>query len=89
VGGIEATGPDGIEDGTPVSLIIRPERLRLGDQGFSAIVSDVSYVGPAKHLQLTSDQLGSLHATVGGDTAIAPGDSVSVSWPADAGWLVP
>jgi spermidine/putrescine transport system ATP-binding protein len=89
VGGVEAMGPDGIEDGATVSLIIRPERLRLGQEGFAAIVSDVSYVGPAKHLQLASDQLGSLHATVGGDVAVAPGDSVSVSWPADAGWLVP
>jgi spermidine/putrescine transport system ATP-binding protein len=87
--GLEATGPDGLSDGTAVSLIVRPEQLRLGTEGFPAVVTDVSYVGPAKHLELDSEQLGRLRATVGGKVQAAPGDRVSVSWPAEAAWIVP
>jgi hypothetical protein len=72
-----------------VSLIVRPEQLRLGSAGFAAVVADVSYVGPARHLELDSEQLGRLRATVGGDVPAAAGDRVLVSWPAEAAWIVP
>jgi spermidine/putrescine transport system ATP-binding protein len=87
--GLEALGPDGLTDGSAVALIVRPERLRLGDEGFEAVVADVSYVGPARHLELDCEQLGRLQATVGGDVPAAPADRVSVSWPAEAAWIVP
>jgi spermidine/putrescine transport system ATP-binding protein len=87
--GIEAIGPEGIASGAAVSLIVRPEQLRLGEEGFAAVVADVSYVGPARHLELDSEQLGRLRATVGGDVRVTPGDRVMVSWPAEAAWIVP
>jgi spermidine/putrescine transport system ATP-binding protein len=87
--GVEATGPEGLEAGAAVSLIVRPEQLRLGSAGFAAVVADVSYVGPARHLELDSEQLGRLRATVGGDVPATVGDRVLVSWPAEAAWIVP
>jgi spermidine/putrescine transport system ATP-binding protein len=87
--GIEAVGPPGLATGTAVSLIVRPEQVRLGGDGFAAVVADVSFVGPAKHLELDSDELGRLRATVGGDVPATAGDRVSLSWPAEAAWIVP
>jgi spermidine/putrescine transport system ATP-binding protein len=88
-GGLEASGPPGLANGLAVSLIVRPERLRLGDDGFPAVVADVSYVGPARHLELDCEALGRLQATVGGDVPAERGDRLTVSWPAEAGWIVP
>jgi hypothetical protein len=48
----------------------------------------VSYVGPAKHLELETEALGRVRATVGGDEQAAVGDRVTVSWPAEAAWIV-
>jgi ABC-type Fe3+/spermidine/putrescine transport system ATPase subunit len=87
--GIEAVGPPGLTAGAAVSLIVRPEQVRLGGDGFAAVVADVSFVGPAKHLELDSDELGRLRATVGGDVPATAGDRVSLSWPAEAAWIVP
>jgi spermidine/putrescine transport system ATP-binding protein len=87
--GLAARGPEGLAEGAAVSLIVRPEQLRLGSEGFAADVVDVSYLGPARHLVLESEQMGRLQATVGGDVPASPGDRVAVSWPADAAWIVP
>jgi len=69
-------------------MIVRPESLRLGGEGYAATVADVSYVGPAKHLELETEALGRVRATVGGDERAAVGDQVTVSWPAEAAWIV-
>jgi spermidine/putrescine transport system ATP-binding protein len=87
-GDLRAYGRNGIAPGTAVTLIVRPESLRLGDEGWPATIADVSYVGPAKHLELETEALGRLRATVGGGEPAAVGDRVSVSWPAEAAWIV-
>ena len=45
------------------------ETLRLGGEGYAATVVDVSYVGPAKHLELDTEALGRLQATAGAVSA--------------------
>jgi spermidine/putrescine transport system ATP-binding protein len=85
---VRAHGPEGLAAGAAVTLIVRPESLRLGDEGWPATITDVSYVGPAKHLELETEQLGRLRATVGGGEPAAVGDRVHVSWPAEAAWIV-
>ncbi|HEY0387331.1 MAG TPA: ABC transporter ATP-binding protein [Gaiellales bacterium] len=85
---VRAHGPEGLATGAAVTLIVRPESLRLGDEGWRAAITDVSYVGPAKHLELETEELGRLRATVGGGEPAAVGDRVNVSWPAEAAWIV-
>jgi spermidine/putrescine transport system ATP-binding protein len=85
---VRAHGPEGLATGKAVTLIVRPESLRLGDEGWPATITDVSYVGPAKHLELETQELGRLRATVGGGEPAAVGDRVKVSWPAEAAWIV-
>ena len=88
VGELAAYGPEGIAEGAAVSMIVRPESLRLSGEGYAATVADVSYVGPAKHLELETEALGRVRATVGGGEQAAVGDRVTVSWPAEAAWIV-
>ena len=88
VGELPAYGPEGIAEGAAVSMIVRPESLRLSGEGYAATVADVSYVGPAKHLELETEALGRVRATVGGGEQAAVGDRVTVSWPAEAAWIV-
>jgi ABC-type Fe3+/spermidine/putrescine transport system ATPase subunit len=88
VGELCAYGPGGIAEGAAVSLIVRPESLRLGGEGHTATVVDVSYVGPAKHLELDTEALGRLRATVGGSDKAAIGDRVMVSWSSADAWIV-
>ena len=87
--GIEAHGPAGLAAGAEVALIVRPERLQLGDSGYPATVADVSYLGPSRTVWLDCEQLGRLQATVGGDVDVEAGRRLSVSWPAEAAWIVP
>jgi spermidine/putrescine transport system ATP-binding protein len=86
----EAHGPPGIAVGSPVTVIVRPERVALGAEGIPGVITDVSYVGPARHLIVETEPLGLIHATVGGGEAnVAEGDRVAVSWPSEAAWIVP
>jgi spermidine/putrescine transport system ATP-binding protein len=86
---IEAVGPPGIDVGTAVSVIVRPEQVRPASTGIPAVVADVSYLGPTRNLELDCDGLGRLRATVGGGgEATKAGDRLSVSWPAEAAWIV-
>jgi hypothetical protein len=71
-----------------VSLIVRPEAMQLGGEGWPATVADVSFVGPSKHLELETEALGRVRATVGGDEPAAAGDQVTVSWRAESAWVV-
>jgi spermidine/putrescine transport system ATP-binding protein len=87
-GSLHAHGPAGIANGATVSLIVRPEAMQLGGEGWPATVADVSFVGPAKHLELETEALGRVRATVGGEEPAAVGDHVTVSWRAESAWVV-
>jgi spermidine/putrescine transport system ATP-binding protein len=86
----EALGPPGVGVGSAVTVIVRPERISLSGDGIPAVLTDVSYVGPARHLTVDCERLGVMYATVGGaDGQVAEGDPVAVSWPSEAAWIVP
>ncbi len=95
---VRSSGPPGLFEGQTVSVIVRPEELRVdgpdpagspADGGcFPAVVSDVSYLGPSRHLRLASP-LGNLVTTLQGATHPAhESDPVTVSWSAEAAWIV-
>ena len=84
-----AAGPPGLSTGAPVSIVVRPEEVAIGAEGVEAVVTDVSYVGPTRQLELSSERLGPIRASLhGGRDAAAVGDRVRVAWPRDAAWLV-
>jgi spermidine/putrescine transport system ATP-binding protein len=95
---VQAAGPEGVAEGAPVSVIVRPEELRIaastGDGGdeddLRARVSTITYLGASRQLRLDSERYGDLVAVVQG--ALHPareGDRVTVTWDPDAAWIVP
>ncbi len=100
-GRIAASGPPDLAPGREVSVILRPEELRIGGpdvrdvaadgtEPHRARVSDVSYLGPSRYIRLESERLGELLATLQGTSHVAgEGDPVTVSWTPDAAWIVP
>jgi ABC-type Fe3+/spermidine/putrescine transport system ATPase subunit len=96
---VRAVGPDRLSDGQAVSVIVRPEELRIAgpsgpDSGSSdalrAIVSSISYLGPSRQLRLEAETFGELVAVVqGASRAAGEGDRVTVAWSPDAAWIVP
>ncbi len=87
---VAAGGPAGLEPGTAVQVILRPEELSLDSGGaHTAVVTDVSYVGPVRQVTVDAQALGPLLLTLPGHTLVAAGEHVTVSWPESAAWLVP
>ena len=84
-----AAGPSGLAEGEAVSLIVRPENVRLAADGVPGVVRSVSYLGPSRALRVESEKLGDVAVTVPGNAGpVAEGDRVALAWsPADA-WLV-
>ena len=84
-----AAGPEGLAEGDEVSLIVRPENMRLVDNGIPAVVRSVSYLGPSRSLRVDTETLGELALMIPGNAgSVADGDRVALAWsPADA-WLV-
>jgi len=96
---VRAVGPDRLSDGQAVSVIVRPEELRIaGPSGpdsdssdaLRAIVSSISYLGPSRQLRLEAETFGELVAVVqGASRGAGEGDRVTVAWSPDAAWIVP
>jgi spermidine/putrescine transport system ATP-binding protein len=87
---VAAAGPAGLEPGTAVQVILRPEELSLDAAGaYPATVTDVSYVGPVRQVTVDAEALGPVLLTLPGHTPVGPGERVNLSWPASAAWLVP
>jgi spermidine/putrescine transport system ATP-binding protein len=90
---LAARGPDGLAPGQAVTMIVRPEQVKIEQDsvtGPPTRVADVSFLGPVRHLKLESEGFGTLVATQHGEAASAPlGAQVGVSFNDGAAWLVP
>ena len=90
-----AHGPPGLAGGTPVSVVVRPEDLRLTPAAdtqsgpAAATVVDVAFLGAHRTVRLDAGALGQLAAIGQGQSAIAPDDKVVLSWADDDAWAVP
>ena len=90
-----AHGPPGLAAGTPVSVVVRPEDLRLTPAAdtqagpAAATVVDVAFLGAHRTVRLDAGALGQLVAIGQGQSAIAPDDKVVLSWTDDDAWAVP
>ena len=88
-------GPPGLAGGTPVSVVVRPEDLRLTPAAdtqsgpAAATVVDVAFLGAHRTVRLDAGALGHLVAIGQGQSAIAPDDKVVLSWADDDAWAVP
>ena len=85
--------------GSPVLVMVRPERVRVGAEppsesgsGLRASVSEVIFRGPVVHVGLRTRAGVALtaHLTQGADLgALRPGDDAWACWDFDAAYLVP
>jgi len=89
---VAAEGPAGLATGQAVTMIVRPEHVKIepgGDPGMSARVTDASFLGPVRHVRLETERLGTLVVTQHGEAASVPLDAqVEVSFNDGAAWLV-
>jgi spermidine/putrescine transport system ATP-binding protein len=92
---VHVDGPPGIQNGTAVDVVVRPEAIGLGrlensEHVAEGVVSDVSYTGA--HTALVVDtELGPVDVAAAGDGDhdVSIGDRLAVSWRTSACWLVP
>jgi spermidine/putrescine transport system ATP-binding protein len=95
---VAADGPAGLATGQAVTMIVRPEHVKIvgrdgqdddSDTRMPARVTDASFLGPVRHVRLESERLGTLVVTQHGEAASAPLDAqVKVSFDDGAAWLV-
>jgi spermidine/putrescine transport system ATP-binding protein len=88
---IDARGVPGLSLGSTVTVLIRPERVRVsaGGEGMPARVLDASFMGSVRRLRLGNERFGTLVATLPGSTAEVPVDAeVGVTFEPDAAWVV-
>jgi len=88
-GGVRLTVDTGrpLEPGRAVTLLVRPERVALGEAGgnvVSASVAGIMYLGDHSEVRLDLPGGQRLLATVRGAVTLAPGERVTISIPADA-----
>ena len=87
---VAANGPPGLAPGQAVTMIVRPEHVRIGQNAdLPARVKDASFMGPVRHLRLESEQFGTLVVTQHGEAAATPlGAQVGLTFADGAAWLV-
>lgn len=90
---VAAQGPGGLVPGQAVTMIVRPEHVKIeqeGGPGVPARVTDASFLGPVRRLRLESEHLGTLVVTQHGQAASVPLDArVVAAFTDGAPWLVP
>jgi spermidine/putrescine transport system ATP-binding protein len=90
---VAAHGAPGLAQGQAVTMIVRPEHVRItpgGGAGLAARVADTSFMGPVRHLRLDSERFGTLVVTQHGEAAWMPLDAeVQMSFNDGAAWVVP
>jgi spermidine/putrescine transport system ATP-binding protein len=87
--------PGTLRDGAGVTVIVRPEDLRIDAAGpeqagrVLLTVADSSFLGAYRSLRLVSDHGIELTASArGAGAAVRDGDRVSASWPAESAWIL-
>ena len=88
--------PGALRDGASVTVIVRPEDLRIDAAGTEKpgrrvllTVADSSFLGAYRSLRLVSDHGIELTASAhGAGAAVRDGDRVSASWPAESAWIL-
>jgi spermidine/putrescine transport system ATP-binding protein len=88
---IDAHGVSGLSPGSVVTVLIRPEQVRVAadGNGFPGRVTDASFMGSVRHLRVENERFGTLVATLHGSTAeVAVDTEVGVSFDPDAAWVV-
>ncbi len=90
LGARRVAGPDGLSAGTPVLVVVRPEELTLGGEGFRATVIDVAFLGAQRTVRLHAENVGDLVAiTPGATDAPERGAELHLDFAAERAWAVP
>jgi spermidine/putrescine transport system ATP-binding protein len=89
---VAAHGPPGLVPEQAVTMVVRPEHVIIeqgSGTGLSARVTDISFMGPVRHLKLETERFGTLVVTQHGQAAWAPLDAqVAANFNDGAAWLV-
>ncbi len=93
-GAMIVDGPENLQTGDTADLLIRPECLRLGDgdagwNRINARVEKLVYLGDAITLKLAATDGTEMTAETRADSRVASGETITVSFPPDNGWLLP
>jgi putative spermidine/putrescine transport system ATP-binding protein len=91
---LRAPAPVGVEDGSPAALVVRPERMRLLEQGSAARdhenvvsghVEQVIYLGSARKVsvRLQSGDVSVVRESAAESRALHGGEEVGVAWAAE------
>ncbi len=95
VGERYVSGGEGLQQGTEVVVVVRPEELELSPApaaagAITATVVDVAFLGAQRTVRLESPALGDLVAsTSGGARTVERGSTVGVTFADDHSWAVP
>ena len=90
LGSRRVRGPEGLLAGAPVLVVVRPEELTLGAEGFRATVVDVAFLGAQRTVRLHCDPIGDLVATTAGATdAPGRGSELYLDFDDEHAWAVP
>jgi sn-glycerol 3-phosphate transport system ATP-binding protein len=65
------------------SIGVRPENIKISQQGLSARVDAIDFLGAETIIRLEFGGQ-TLHAKINGRAKVAPGDQLTVSWSPDA-----
>jgi ABC-type Fe3+/spermidine/putrescine transport system ATPase subunit len=82
-------GPEGMAAGARVSVIVRPEDVRVGSSGHDGVVRDTTYVGPVHYLAIEVEGVGTIRAATASHDPVAIGEHVHISWDEDDAWIIP
>ena len=93
---VDVTRPTEARPGDPVTVMLRPERLELGDgdsagRGISGTVAEVIYQGSERRLIVDLTDGTEVVATVDADgeaPTVNKGDTVALAWDSDAPYLL-
>jgi putative spermidine/putrescine transport system ATP-binding protein len=97
---LRAVGDGRLPDGAPAAVIVRPERLRVADDGadagagantLDATIRQVMYLGSTRRLELefSGGRRGQLREPSNTPSPRREGDAIRVTWAAEDGVVVP
>ncbi|NUR83430.1 MAG: ABC transporter ATP-binding protein [Nonomuraea sp.] len=89
-GELPGTPAEGLADGAQALLGVRPEKVRLGEEGLEGSVLDVSFYGGVSHISVEVPGRGKpVLVAVQGASTVQPGAAVRLSWEAKDAVIIP
>jgi ABC-type Fe3+/spermidine/putrescine transport system ATPase subunit len=85
----EASGPDGLAQGSRMLMMVRPEALALSDAGLPGRVAGVTFLGASQQCDVLAADGTTMRLFVPPDLAVPPGAAVRLAVDPTQAWLMP